>query len=50
MTKSRYAALDRAQLAALVPELLLLGQLIDRAGMPWILSIFDRQTMQKIAF
>ena len=49
MIKSRYAALDRAQLAALVPELLLLGQLIDRAGMPWILSIFDRQTMQKIA-
>ncbi len=49
MQKSRYAALDRQQLAALVPELLLLGQLIDRAGMPWILSIFDRPTMQKIA-
>ena len=30
---SRYASLDRAELAALVPELLLIGQLIDRSGM-----------------
>ena len=49
MVTSRYAALDRAQLARLVPELLLLGQLIDRAGMPWLLSYFDRQRMQEIA-
>jgi hypothetical protein len=49
MPTSRYAALDRASLAKLVPELLLLGQLIDRAGMPWLLSFFDRQRMQDIA-
>ena len=49
MVTSRYAALDRAQLARLAPELLLLGQLIDRAGMPWLLSYFDRQRMQEIA-
>ncbi|HET7667203.1 MAG TPA: hypothetical protein VFK56_14285, partial [Mycobacterium sp.] len=27
---SRYASLSRAQLATLVPELLLIGQMIDR--------------------
>ena len=30
---SRYAALSREELATLVPELLLIGQLIDRSGM-----------------
>ena len=30
---SRYAALSRSELAVLVPELLLIGQLIDRSGM-----------------
>lgn len=49
MPTSRYAALDRDSLAKLVPELLLLGQLIDRAGMPWLLSFFDRQRMLDIA-
>ncbi len=49
MTTSNYSGLDRSKLARLVPELLLIGQLIDRAGMPWLLSFFDRQTMQDIA-
>lgn len=30
---SRYAALTREQLAVLVPELLLIGQMIDRSVM-----------------
>ena len=37
---SRYAALSREQLAILVPELLLIGQLIDRSGMAWCISAF----------
>ena len=35
---SRYAALSREELATLVPELLLIGQLIDRSGMAWCIS------------
>ena len=35
---SRYAALSRDELATLVPELLLIGQLIDRSGMAWCIS------------
>ncbi|MBX7432053.1 hypothetical protein JDV09_08025 [Mycobacterium sp. Y57] len=46
---SRYAALSREQLAALVPELLLIGQLIDRSGMAWCISNFGREEMLQIA-
>ena len=46
---SRYAALSRADLATLVPELLLIGQLIDRAGMAWCIAEFGREEMLQIA-
>ncbi|MGE0220455.1 hypothetical protein [Mycolicibacterium sp.] len=48
-TKSRYAALSRGELATLVPELLLIGQLIDRSGMAWCISSFGREEMLQIA-
>lgn len=44
-----YADLSREQLATLVPELLLCGHLIDRAGMPHILGRFGREGMRDIA-
>ena len=46
---SRYADLSREQLATLVPELLLIGQLIDRSGMAWCISNFGREEMLQIA-
>ncbi|MGP4054993.1 hypothetical protein ACTWP6_09275 [Mycobacterium sp. 4D054] len=46
---SRYAALTREELATLVPELLLIGQLIDRSGMAWCISNFGREEMLQIA-
>ena len=46
---SNYADLSRAQLATLVPELLLIGQLIDRSGMAWCIQAFGREGMQQIA-
>jgi hypothetical protein len=46
---SRYAALTRDELATLVPELLLIGQLIDRSGMAWCISEFGREEMLQIA-
>ncbi|MGD9622562.1 MAG: hypothetical protein AB7G47_20855 [Mycolicibacterium sp.] len=46
---SRYATLSRAELATLVPELLLIGQLIDRSGMAWCISSFGREEMVRIA-
>jgi len=46
---SRYAALSRSELATLLPELLLIGQLMDRAGMPWCISAFGREEMAQIA-
>ncbi|MEO6605299.1 MAG: hypothetical protein ABIN55_06770 [Aeromicrobium sp.] len=46
---SRYAELTREQLAVLVPELLLIGQLIDRSGMAWCISAFGREEMQQVA-
>jgi hypothetical protein len=46
---SRYADLSRAELATLVPELLLIGQLIDRSGMAWCISAFGREEMAQIA-
>ena len=46
---SRYAALSRDELAIVVPELLLIGHLIDRAGMAWCISAFGREEMVQIA-
>ena len=46
---SRYAELTRDQLATLVPELLLIGQLIDRSGMAWCISAFGREEMAQVA-
>ncbi|QFG20680.1 hypothetical protein [Actinomadura sp. WMMB 499] len=46
---SRYAGLSRRELAAVVPELLLIGQLIDRSGMAWCISAFGREEMARIA-
>ncbi|TDK96364.1 hypothetical protein EI067_14695 [Mycobacterium paragordonae] len=46
---SRYAALTRSQLSTLVPELLLIGQMIDRSGMAWCIQQFGREEMLKIA-
>lgn len=46
---SRYSALTREQLAVLVPELLLIGQMIDRSGMAWCISNFGREEMLQIA-
>jgi hypothetical protein len=46
---SRYARLSRDQLATLVPELLLIGQMIDRSGMAWCISNFGREEMLQIA-
>lgn len=46
---SRYATLSRAELAALVPELLLIGQLIDRSGMAWCISALGREGMAQVA-
>jgi hypothetical protein len=46
---SRYAALSRDQLAVLVPELLLIGQLIDRSGMAWCIGAFGREGMGRVA-
>jgi len=41
--------LDRGQLARLVPEYLLAGHLIDRAGMPHLIGAFGRDGMRDIA-
>jgi len=46
---SRYASLSRDELAIVVPELLLIGHLIDRAGMAWCISAFGREEMLQIA-
>jgi len=49
VSPSRYARLSRDQLAVLVPELLLIGQLIDRSGMAWCINAFGRDEMVQIA-
>jgi len=49
LASSRYADLSRDQLATLVPELLLIGQLIDRSGMAWCISAFGREEMAQVA-
>ncbi|MFV9632206.1 hypothetical protein [Mycobacterium neumannii] len=46
---SRYASLSREELAVLLPELLLIGQLIDRSGMAWVISHFGREEMLQVA-
>jgi hypothetical protein len=46
---SRYATLTRDELAVLLPELLLIGQLIDRSGMAWCIEAFGREGMQQVA-
>jgi hypothetical protein len=46
---SRYASLSREELAILVPELLLMGQMIDRAGMAWCIKEWGREEMLQIA-
>ena len=46
---SRYAELTREELAGVVRELLLIGQLIDRSGMAWCISAFGREEMLRIA-
>ncbi|HEY9562266.1 MAG TPA: hypothetical protein VIR30_00720 [Nocardioides sp.] len=47
--RSTYADLSREELAVLVPELLLIGQLIDRSGMAWCISAFGREGMAQVA-
>ncbi|WP_292975608.1 hypothetical protein [Mycobacterium sp.] len=49
MSRSRYAQLTRDQLATLLPELLLIGQMIDRSGMAWCIQEFGRDEMVQIA-
>src|SRR5579884_2326244 len=49
MSQSRYARLSREQLADLVPELLLIGHMIDRSGMAWCIEAFGRDEMVQIA-
>ncbi|MDG3016849.1 hypothetical protein [Speluncibacter jeojiensis] len=44
-----FAALSRADLATLVPELLLAGQLIDRSGMAHLIVPFGRTGMTEVA-
>ncbi|KQW52894.1 hypothetical protein ASC77_00845 [Nocardioides sp. Root1257] len=46
---SHYASLSRDELATLVPELLLIGQLIDRSGMAWCISAWGREEMAQVA-
>jgi len=49
VTPRGLAGLDQAELAVLVPELLLAGHLIDRAGMPHLIGAFGRDVMRDIA-
>jgi hypothetical protein len=49
VSQSRYAQLSRHELAVLVPELLLIGQMIDRSGMAWCIQEWGRDEMVQIA-
>jgi len=49
VSQSRYAQLSRQELAVLLPELLLIGQMIDRSGMAWCIREFGRDEMVQIA-
>jgi hypothetical protein len=41
--------LSRQELSVLVPELLLIGHMIDRSGMAWCITEFGREAMLQIA-
>jgi len=49
VSHSRYAQLSRQELAILLPELLLIGQMIDRSGMAWCIQEWGRDEMVQIA-
>jgi hypothetical protein len=49
VSQSRYAQLSRHELAVLVPELLLIGHMIDRSGMAWCIQEWGRDEMVQIA-
>jgi hypothetical protein len=49
VSHSRYAQLSRQELAVLLPELLLIGQMIDRSGMAWCIQEWGRAEMVQIA-
>jgi len=49
VSPSRYARLSRSELATLVPELLLIGHMIDRSGMAWCIKEFGHAEMLQIA-
>jgi len=49
VSRSRYARLSGEQLAVLVPELLLIGHMIDRSGMAWCIKEFGHEEMLQIA-
>jgi hypothetical protein len=49
VSESRYARLSRDQLAILVPELLLVGHMIDRSGMAWCIQEFGHEEMLQVA-
>jgi hypothetical protein len=49
LPRSQYADLSRDELAVLVRELLLIGQMIDRSGMAWCISAFGRDEMAQVA-
>ncbi len=48
-TSPQFAQLSRDELAMLVPEYLLDGHLIDRAGMPYLIAEFGRDVMRDVA-
>jgi len=49
VSRSHYARLSRQELSVLVPELLLIGHMIDRSGMAWCIQEFGREEMVQIA-
>jgi hypothetical protein len=49
MSQSRYARLSRQELTVLVPELLLIGHMIDRSGMAWCIQEFGHEEMLQVA-
>jgi hypothetical protein len=49
VSPSRYARLSRAELTVLVPELLLIGHMIDRSGMAWCVQAFGHEEMLQVA-
>jgi len=49
VSRSRYAQLSRQELTVLVPELLLIGHMIDRSGMAWCIQEWGRDEMVQIA-